>query len=173
MSGYNRTTRECSFTQIHPELNRAVREYFQAHELGDPETAVRLCCETVSTKRAGGEPGSLLGLLPDGVPDGTVHLAMLMTDTWLVWARRDERSKPIVVGVWLEVVRVKPGQAYRSKYQQVHITGFANASKDFVDGKLELGAEPAAEKFCNQLVEANTKLNPPPPKRRFPKWMGG
>ena len=45
MSNYNRTMRECSVRQLHPELRQAIRSHFQEHKLGDPETEPVMCCE--------------------------------------------------------------------------------------------------------------------------------
>ena len=36
MSDYNRTTRECQVSQLHPEVLLALRNYFQEQKLGDP-----------------------------------------------------------------------------------------------------------------------------------------
>jgi len=46
MSNYHRITRECTVSQLHPELRQAIQSYFQAHDLGNPETESLMCCET-------------------------------------------------------------------------------------------------------------------------------
>jgi elongation factor P--beta-lysine ligase len=51
MSDYNRTTRECSVSQLRPELFQAIRAYFQEHQLGELETETLSCIETISQKK--------------------------------------------------------------------------------------------------------------------------
>ena len=55
MSSAIRTTRECTLSQLHPRLSQVIREYFLNHQLGDPDTGTRLCCETIAEKRDTGK----------------------------------------------------------------------------------------------------------------------
>ena len=57
MSDYTRTTRICPVSQIHSSLAQGIQEFFQTHQLGDPETETVLCCETISRRD---DPGKLV-----------------------------------------------------------------------------------------------------------------
>ena len=48
---YMRSTRECAFGQLRPELVQAIRDYLQKHELGTIEADISICCETMSEKK--------------------------------------------------------------------------------------------------------------------------
>ena len=167
MNKYTRTTRECSVSQLHPSLSTAIREYFQTQDLGDLDSGTLLCCETISVDR---NPGKLDAFLDDD-RDTTIHLATLLTTEWLIWARSGDQSDPLVIGANLKTIQVRASVSRRTKDMQLEITGFINNSKTFVRGELELGPELAAQKFCEEVVQAVSK-NKPPAKRIFPKWMG-
>jgi hypothetical protein len=168
MIRYIRTTRECPASQTHPGLYQAIREYFQKHELGDPDTEALMCCETVSQAQ---DPGRLVSFL-DGNPDSVTHLAILLTADWLIWARTGDRSGTSVTGAKLKVIRVKPFVTRRTKDMQLDISGFIYDSKEYVRGSLVIGPDEAAQKLCEMVEEAVLKANPPS-KRKFPRWMGG
>jgi hypothetical protein len=162
MIGYTSTTRACSASQIHPSLYQAVREYFQTHQVGDLDTETLLCCETTSEKQ---NPGKLASFL-DGNPDSTVHLAVLLTAEWLIWARHGDRSGTLVIGTKLKLIRVKAFVAKRTKDMQLEVSGFMVDSKEYVRGNLEMGPEAAAQKFCEAVEKAVLAVNPPA-KRKF------
>ena len=61
MGDYNRSTRECSFGQLRPELVTAIREHIQKRELGNIEAEILMCCETTSEKKKKGFFASLGG----------------------------------------------------------------------------------------------------------------
>ena len=50
MGDYMRSTRECAFGQLRPELVQAIRDYLQKHELGTIDADILICCETTSEK---------------------------------------------------------------------------------------------------------------------------
>jgi hypothetical protein len=162
MIGYTSTTRECSASRIHPSLYQAVREYFQTHQVGDLDAETLLCCETTSDKQ---NPGKLASFL-DGNPDSTVHFAILLTAEWLIWARSGDRSGTLVTGTKLNLIRVKAFVAKRTKDMQLEVSGFMADSKEYVRGNLEMGPDDAAQKFCEVVVKAVLKANPPE-KRKF------
>ena len=162
MIGYTSTTRECSASRIHPSLYQAVREYFQTHQVGDLDAETLLCCETTSEKQ---NPGKLASFL-DGNPDLTIHLAIILTAEWLIWARSGDRSGALVTGTKLKLIRVKAFVAKRTKNMQLDVSGFMVDSKEYVRGNLEMGPEVAAQKFCEAVVKAVLNANPPE-KRKF------
>ena len=54
MSDYTRSTRECTFDQLRPELRRAILEFARMGEIGSLADDILGCCETKSEKKAGG-----------------------------------------------------------------------------------------------------------------------
>jgi hypothetical protein len=168
MSGYTRTTKECTVDQLHPQLSQAIRDYLQVHNLGILESEIRLCCETVLEKHLSGKLASLL----DGNPDSTSHLALLLTDEWLLWARYGDQSGVVTNAARLKGMRVKVFQSNRANDMRLEISAFIADSKEYVRGNLQLGPDPAAQKFCEAVGEAVLKLNPPPKRTRL-RWFGG
>jgi hypothetical protein len=172
MSGYIRTTRICPVNQIHPGLHQAIREYFQKHQLGDPDAGALLCCETISQKQESGQLGAFLAPLLDEDRDDTSHLAILLTADWLIWARRGDRSDTTVTGARLKLIKIKAFVSRRTKDMELEFTGFINDTKESVRGNLQLGPDLAAQKFCEEVGQAVLKEKPPA-KRTLPKWLGG
>lgn len=168
MSRYIRTTRECSVSQLHPSLVQAVREYFQKYQLGDVDTGVLKCCETISEERNAGRLSTFL----DGNPDKVIRLALLHTADWLIWAASGDQSGIKVNGARLFGLKVKVFVARRSEYMQLEISGIIGNTKEYVRGTLEMGPELAAQKFCEEVEKAVLKVNPPV-KRKFLGLMGG
>jgi hypothetical protein len=168
MSNYIRTTRERFFSHLELPLSQAIREYFQAHRLGDPETDIRLCCETTAERRPAGKLASLL----DGYPDTTLHLVTLLTDEWFVWGRVGDKSGTLVTGIRLKGLQAKAFTMKRTNDMQLEVTGFIGDTKDYVRGNLEMGPEPAAQKFCDVVLQAVKSSNPKPARTR-PWWLGG
>jgi hypothetical protein len=168
MFGYTRTTRTCPVNQIHSSLSQGVRDFFQAHQVGDPDTETLLCCETIARRDA---PPRLISWL-DGDPDTKIYLATILTPEWLVWARNGDQTGTVVTGAKLQVIKVKAFVRRTSKDMELEISGFMAGTKDFVRGNLELGPEPAAQKFCDAVVPAVLSAAPPS-KSKFPRWLGG
>lgn len=168
MSRYNRITRECSLSQLHPALSQAIREYFQTHQFGDADTETCSCCETISEKRNTGRLASIL----DGDRDTIYHLAILMTQDMLIWARSGDRSGTVVTWAKFKAIRVRVFVSGRSKNIKLEISGFMADSKEYVRGSLELGSEMAAQRFCEKVEKTVLRENPPA-ERKFPRWMGG
>jgi len=168
MSGYHRTTRECTLGQLRPELLQAIREYFQEHRLGDLETESLACCETTSKKKTIGRLASLLGDDPDTI----AYTGILLTSQWLIWARSGDQSGAVVNAANLKEIRVKPFASGFGKDSGLEIVGYIGDSKGRVRGYLGMGPELAAQKFCEQVQQAIIKVNPPV-RRGLPRWLGG
>jgi hypothetical protein len=167
MSGYKRTTRECTVTRVQPGLYQAIREYFQKHLLGDPETETHLCIETISQKRDSGGLFTFLDPLLNGDLDTTSHLAMLLTSEWFIWARSGDRSGTVINGARFKMLRVKAYVARRTKEMELEVSGFINNTKESVRGTLRMGPDLAAQKFCEEIGQAVNKANPPVKKTFF------
>jgi hypothetical protein len=167
MSSYIRSTRECTLSQLHPMLSQALREYFQTHGLGDPDTEIRFCCETFSGKHS---PGKLASFLEDG-SDTTSHLALLLTTDWFIWASTGDRSGTVVFGTRLKGLQVKAFIAKRTNNMQLEVLGMIGGTRDLAKGILEMGPEPAAQKFCEEVIQSVNKVTPPAKKGRL-RWFG-
>ena len=163
MLGYQRSTRICPVNTIHSALFQVVQEFFQSHQLGDPIAETRLCCETIATRP---DQGKLVGWL-DGNPDRNIHLAILLTAEWLIWARNGDQTGTVIAGTKLQVIKAKAFVRRHTQDMELEIAGFLADSKEYMRGNLELGPEPAAQKFCEAVVEAVQKATPPPKKRFF------
>src|SRR6266540_6023319 len=168
MSDYNRTTRECSVNQLHPDLRQAVRSYFQEQNLGDLEAETLMCCETVSEKKTSGSP---IYLLKD-ISDRTVYTGMLLTSQWLIWVRKGDQSGVVLNAANLKEIQAKAYTSLLARDSGLEIFGYIGASKGQIRGYVGMGSELAAQKFCEEVEKTIAKLNPPTP-RKWPKWLGG
>lgn len=168
MGMYQRSTRECAAIQLKPELLRAAREYFNTHGLGDVETEVLHCCETVSEKKA----GNWLTAWLDAGADGTIHTGILLTREHLVWVRAGDLSGVHAVGADLKYIRANMHVSLFSKDTGLEIIGLLEGAKSIVRGVIGLGPEPASQQFCDAVHQAVEKINPGS-VRKWPAWMGG
>jgi hypothetical protein len=168
MSDYNRTTRECSVSQLHPEIRQAIQSYFQEHELGDLEAETLMCCETISTKK---NSSGLVSLLK-GTEDGTTHMGMLLTPQWLIWARRGGESGIVLNAANLKEIQVRSFLSILTKDTGLEISGYIADTKSQVRGYIGMGTELAAQKFFEEVQKAITVVTPPT-KKGWPKWLGG
>ena len=168
MSDYNRTTRECSVSQLHPELRQAIRSYFQEHELGDPQAETLMCCETISEKK---NAGGLVSWL-NGELDTTIHTGMLLTSQWLIWVRSGDKSGTLLAAADLKQISVKAYTSILTQDTGLEVSGYIEDSKGLMRGYIGMGSELAAQKFCDEVKQAITKANPPT-KKSWPKWLGG
>jgi len=168
MSDFNRTTRECSVSQLQPEIFHAMRNYFLEKNLGNLETETVMCCETVSTKKNVG------GLFSQFTPsiDTTIYTGIVLTSEWLIWVRSGDTSGPLLSAANLNDIAVN---TYKSMFVMdagLEIIGYIGDSKLVVRGYVGMGPEPATQKFCDEVKQAIIKKNPPKP-RTWPKWFGG
>ena len=163
MSEYIRTTRECSVSQLHPELLHALGKYFQEHELGDLEAETRLCCETVSRKRNAGKLISRMS----GKPDTIIHTGMLLTDEQLIWVHFGDRSGTLLNAASLNKIGVGYYSSLFTKDVRLEILGYIGDSNARVRGYIGMGKDSAAQKFCEEVRQAILKANPPSSKNIF------
>ena len=168
MSAYLRTTRECPFEQLKSELRQPLDASFQENELG----TIQLCVETLSEPK---EPGWLASLLGDRAT-GPVHLAVVLTESHLVWARYSAATGTNVIAADLRFIRVKPFASLFNRDQGLEISGVVGDVKGSgkgggVQGYLGLGPEPATTKLIEAVQAAILALNPDS-GRKWPAWMG-
>ena len=163
MSDYIRTTRECSAEQLHPELLRAIQNYFQEHELGDLQAETLACCETVSTKKNIGK----LAFWLSGNPDTTIHVDIVLTPEFLIWVHLGDKTRMRVNAANLRNIRTDYYLSLYKKEASLSIMGYISDAKSGVRGTIALGPEPAAEQFCEQVKQAIQKVSPPVKKKIF------
>jgi hypothetical protein len=168
MSDYNRTTRECPVSQLRPELRQAIRHYFQENQLGDPGAETVLCCETVSEKKSTNELVSWL----NGGLDTTIYTGMLLTSQRLIWVKSGDKSGTQLTAAKLEDISAREYVSILPKDTGLEISGYAENSRSQMRGYIAMGSEAAAQKFCDEVKQAITKVKPPP-KTGWARWLGG
>ncbi len=161
MPAYRRQTHTYTLDQLRPELTRAIREHLEAKHLPVDITA---CCETITDKVGSAWYDFLLG----DEAESLTYMALVLTPQRLIWARSSERITPIAASapfkdLFVKVIRPRGtedfGLQVNLRMENSHFT---------VGGRLMMGPEPAAEKFCVALGEAmGVDLMAPPPK---PWW---
>jgi hypothetical protein len=153
MNTYTRSTRECTFAKMRPELTAAIRKHIDAYKLGDIESSLLICCETTSTQQK-------TGLFTSGNETTT---GMFVTPQLLVWTNGNGKGKPAVMSALLRNIdahdfentamyRVKPdsGMNISGRYTDVTRQG-----QSFIG----LGSDPAGEKFRQVLQHAIQKAH--------------
>ena len=168
MSDYNRTTRECLVSQLRPELLQAIQNYFQEHKLGDLETEILICCETISKKKSTSRLVSWL----NGESDTTIHTGMLLTPQWLIWVRSGDRSGLRMTAANLTAIQVKAYTSALTHDTGLEVFGYLGDSPSRVRGYIGLGADLAAQRFCEAVKQAIAKVNPPS-KKGILHWLAG
>jgi hypothetical protein len=169
MSNYNRTTRECSVNQLHPELRQAIQNYFRERELGNLEAETLMCCETISEKKISSRLVSLI----NNVLDTTIHTGMLLTSKWLIWVRRGDQSGIVLNAADLKEIQVREYASIFAPDTGLEILGYIGEPKQKARGYVGMGTEAAAQKFLEEVQKAITAANPPLPPKKLPKWLGG
>jgi hypothetical protein len=158
LADFNRYTRECSFSELRPELIQAMRDYFENQKLVGIEVDILMCCETTSEKKTPDENTGVLAFLTESDPDTTVYTGMFVTPEWLVWARIGDKSGTLVTSAHLRNVRVKPFSSQFTKDTGLQVSGFIGDSPGRVKGYIGMGPEEAAQKFCEEVVQAADKV---------------
>ena len=166
MSDYHRTTRECSVSQLNPEVLLAFRNYFREHQLGDLESETLMCCETLSQKK---NLGRLVSWL-DSSSDTTIHTGIVLTSQWLIWVRSGNKSGTLLTAADLTHISVRPYSSLFAKDTGLEVSGYIEGSQ--VRGYIGMGPELTAQKFCEEVRQAIARINPPV-KTTWPKWLGG
>ena len=87
MNTYTRSTRECTFTNLRPELVVGIRKHIENYKLKDIESSLLICCETTSTTQK-------TGFFTNG--SKTTVTGMLVTTQLLIWTNGKKKDKPLV-----------------------------------------------------------------------------
>ena len=168
MSEYVRTTRECSVNQLHPELLHAIRKYFQQQKLGHLEAETRRCCETISKKRNVSKTFAWLSSKPDTI----IYTGMLLTPHSLIWVQHGNVSGTLLNAANLSEIRAEFYTPLFTNDAGLLIVGYIGNAKARVRGYIGMGADLAAQKFCQEVRQAINEVNPPTKKDLF-RWRAG
>jgi hypothetical protein len=143
LGDYMRSTRECAFGQLRPELVQAIRDYLQKHELGTIEADILICCETMSEKTKKG----FFRALVSGGSDPIHYTGMLVTPSWLIWATCEAKSGVVVMAARLEDIQVTDFASHLINDTGLEVLGFLSGFAERVSAFIGLGPEPAAQQF--------------------------
>ena len=152
MNAYARSTRECTFGDMLPELAAAIRKHIATYKLGDVEASLLICCETTSTHQK-------TGLFANG--DETTITGMFVTTKLLVWISRNGKDKPVVTSALLRNIDAHDFE--NTAMYQVDPDSGINISGRYTDvtkqgqSFIGLGSDPAGEKFRQVLQHAIQK----------------
>jgi hypothetical protein len=152
MSNYTRTTRECSFDNLRPELAAAIREHAETYKLGNIESDILICCETTSRQQKKG----LFG----GSTEVT-YVGTLVTSEWLIWATGKEKERTAVASGHLRNIQVQDFEETAMfkviPDAGINVTGrYSDVTKQGI-AFIGLGPEPVAQKFRRILQDALQK----------------
>jgi len=152
MNAYTRSTRECTFVGLHPELVTAIRNHIEKYKLGDIESSLLICCETTSISQK-------TGLFTSD--SETTVTGMLVTEQLLVWTNGKKKDKPTVRSAWLRNIDVQDFE--NTAMYQVNPDSGMNITGRYTDvtkqgqAFIGLGIDPDGEKFRQMLQHAMQK----------------
>ena len=152
MNAYTRSTSECAFSDLRPELLAAIREHVQKYKLEDIESSLLICCETTSTIQKTG--------LFTSDPKTTIT-GMLVTNQLLIWTNGKKRDKPIVRSALLRNIDTQDFE--NTAMYQVNPDSGLNVTGRYTDvtkqgqAFIGLGTDPDGEKFRQVLQHAIQK----------------
>ncbi|HYP49558.1 MAG TPA: hypothetical protein VEQ34_01360 [Pyrinomonadaceae bacterium] len=149
MREYQRTTRECSFSDFTPEVRSAIRKYAEKHALGNIESEALMCAETVSEKIKTGFFSKIFG-----GSNYAQNVSMLVTPARLLWCALDSRVNAVVLSARLSEIEISDFASDLIQDNGLDVFGFINQSPERVQAFIGLGAEAAAQKFREAVKEA-------------------
>ena len=149
MNTYTRSTRECTFADLPPELIVAIRKHIEKYKLEDIESSPLICCETTSTTQKTG--------FFTGGPE-VIITRMIVTAQLLVWTNGNKKDKPSVRSAWLRNIDAQDFEntaMYQVKPDSgINITGrYTDVTKQG-QAFVGLGNDPDGEKFRQVLQHA-------------------
>jgi len=152
MNAYIRSTSECTFADLRPELVTAIRSHVEKYKLGDIESSLLICCETTSTTKK-------TGIFTNG--SETSITGMLVTAQLLIWTNGKKRDKPIVRSALLRNIDAQDFE--NTAMYQVNPDSGMNITGRYTDvtkqgqAFIGLGTDPDGEKFRQVLQHAIQK----------------
>ena len=152
MNAYTRSTHECTFGDMRPELAAAIRRHIETYKLGDIESSLLICCETTSKRQK-------TGLFANG--DETTFTGMFVTTQLLVWTNGKKKGKPLVRSALLRNIDAQDFE--NTAMYQVNPDSGMNITGRYTDvtkqgqAFIGLGADSAGERFRQVLQHAIQK----------------
>ncbi len=155
MGDYRRSTRECNFEQLRPEIVTALREHIQRYELGEVEREALICCETTNerTKKTG-----LFDKLIGGDVGPVHYVGIVVTPRYLIWARSGAKVGVAVMSARLRECEVldyaNTPQAQLMPDTGLEVTAMHTGATERAHSFIGLGPEPAAQNLREVLKQA-------------------
>jgi hypothetical protein len=151
MNANTRTTRECPFESLRPEMLAAVREHMELYKIGNIESNILICCETTSIQKKNGLFGG----------SEKVITVALLTSEWLILAVEKANEKPDVISGRLRNLQAQNFEDTAmfkiSPDSGLNVTGrYSDVTKQGISF-IGLGPELAAQKFRQLFQEAIRK----------------
>ena len=155
MGDYRRSTRECNFEQLRPEIVTALRDHIQRYELGDVERETLICCETTNERIK--KPGLFDRLI--GGDLGPVHyVGIVVTPRYLIWARSGTKDGVTVLSARLRECEVldyaNTPQAQLMPDTGLEVTAMFTGATQRGQTFIGLGPEPSAQNLRQILKQA-------------------
>ena len=153
MSTTSRKTRTCTVEMLDEGLKAAIRAHGMKYGLGDIESDVLMCCETISIQQKKGLFGGIK----------TTVSAVFVTPKWLVWVDSNERNDAGASTAQLKHIDVRD---YRTTAnytimpdQGLNVTGrYTDRNKTGITF-IVLDSEPDGQKFRQVLDQALRKAS--------------
>jgi hypothetical protein len=172
MSTYQRTTRECTLDELHPELAEAVRTYAQRQQWPNLETEVVACCETTSERISSNRLDAWL----NGGASSLSYLALIATPDRLIWAFGSDHARAAAAGAGaasaqFKEMRLKIFTPKTTAGIAVEIFARMDGARDKTGGRFMLDDGPAARHFCEEVKRVTDPLFSPSPGKPRRKWF--
>ena len=155
MGDYRRSTRECTFVQLRPEIVTAIRDHVQQYELGEVEREALICCETTNERTK--KPG-LFSKMAGGDPDPVHYVGIVVTPRYLIWARNGAKYGTAVLSARLRECEVldyaNTPQAKFVPDTGLEVTAMHTGATERAHSFIGLGPEPAAQNLRQVLKQA-------------------
>lgn len=154
MSTYTRSTRECTFDDMPPEVHAAIQNHIEKYRLGKIESSHPICFKTTSTWKK-------TGLFANGYE--TTITGMLITSHLLVWTGEMKNGKPVVMSALLRNIDVQDFENTAmygvNPDSGINISGrYSDVTKQGLSF-IGLGTDSAGEKFRQILQLAIQKIH--------------
>jgi hypothetical protein len=147
----SRKTRACTIETLDEGLKSAIRAHGTKYGLGDIESEVLMCCETISSQQKKGLFGGTK----------TTLSAVYVTPKWLVWVDSNERNDAGAGTAQLKHIDVRDYRTTASYNitpdQGLNITGRYTDKNRTGITFIVLDSEPDGQKFRQVLDEALKK----------------
>ncbi len=152
MNASTRTTRECSLEDLQPDMVAAVRKHVELYKMGDMESSIQMCCETISSEKKKGLFSSSL--------EKTITGTLLMPE-WLIVVVKKGDEEPVVISGHprnLQAHNFEDSAMFKINPDAgLNITGrYSDVTRQGMVF-IGLGPEPAAQKFRKAVIEAIQK----------------